>query len=159
MFTYFPFFIILPAIGAFLDAMTVKRQKNTIHDKLTHLWITIADTEYKDITSKVSKHICTTNLRNKRKHRVFLFLEIILLSWLTTTTASILGIKLGSYVKADNVIGYLPFYPIYIANFIFDAATLMTTLFILNKIIYVKAVYKVVYILLDICLAYLFAVL
>ena len=125
------------ALGKLLDSYMYKNEKIVLYNKM-QAWInTISNTKTLEL------HVLMINWTIKQINKIFNFksrpiksiIKIILISWVLTSLMNIIGLAhnscLFNCIPLEYWHDYLPWYPFYIVNFIFDFLTIAITIRIL----------------------------
>lgn len=162
----------LAAIGVALDKLILPDQAKLIQNYLSAVWIKIDDMKISDLPKKTATSflVFERNIFGDPKDKPYKwFLVTLIISLLLTTTAIAIGDIIQSYnpiyqtISFSNIFasikGSAPFI-VYPFNLICDLLTFYITIFILRKFIATKsAIYRVLLILFDVFIAYIFVLL
>ncbi|MCB0542497.1 MAG: hypothetical protein KDC70_03215 [Saprospiraceae bacterium] len=127
------------ALGSAVDAYMYKKEKSRLYQKMEG-WIAMIDK-----TKSTEIHLRMIDMALGIYHRMFnrkkpvrSFVIIVSVSWVLTSVMHVFGVLYSNYDNGNYHVQYwhdfLPWYPAYIVNFIFDAATIFFTIKILERI-------------------------
>ncbi|MCB0529607.1 MAG: hypothetical protein KDC65_14085, partial [Saprospiraceae bacterium] len=127
------------ALGSAVDAYMYKKEKSRLYQKMEG-WIAMIDK-----TKPTEMHLRMIDMALGIYHRMFnrkkpvrSFVIIVSVSWVLTSVMHVFGVLYSNYDNGNYHVQYwhdfLPWYPAYIVNFIFDAATIFFTIKILERI-------------------------
>lgn len=147
------------ALGVIFDKLSYITEKRKVHAQLKKLLEKIKAATFPDV-HKIAIDSClkiySTTFRFKEKPIVS-GLRLIFISWFLTSLAYIISIPFDLYRMSNRITkwhDYLPWYPTYFVNFIFDLCTIVITIQILKWIKDKNVVYSITGLLFDIFIAY-----
>src|SRR3954447_16210944 len=150
----------LSAAGVFCDRLLVRRHKTSLYTTLVTLWDRIDDTRIGNLPGAIAdsvlrafESIFGTSLLNRR-----VIVLSIVLSWLLTTAESVLGVYLYGEIPHRVWHDWLPFWPVYACQYIFNSATIIVTIVALRHLRYASFPRSVVVTLITIITAFGLAV-
>ena len=128
----------LSAAGVLCDRLLVGRHKKSLHTKLVTLWDRIDDTRIGNLPGAIAnsvlrffERIFGTSLLNRR-----VVILSIVFSWLLTTAESVMGTYLYGEIPHRVWHDWLPFWPAYLCQYIFNSATIIVTVSALRHLRY-----------------------
>ncbi len=145
-------------LGALTDKLLLHRNKVLLHQRFTAWWIQLFESKFKTLPERLANTILSFRwLLWARSlpwwQSALLFLVI---NWILTTIAYYLAKSLSGY-QFTRTFFYLPWFNVYIVNFLFDLFSVLLTLKVLKIVQSGRLTKSLVYILLNILIAYLFA--
>jgi hypothetical protein len=153
----------LPAgLGVIIDRLMLNRHKGRIHDALLRYWVHLDELSFPDIWRVFAAYAIRffTRIFGKRIRSFRCIITIILVSFCLTFCAILLGIlieiqTIGGIVKFLGLWGLIG---LFFINLIFDTATGLVTAKVLSVIHHSTPAKAIALIVLDIILAYIFAI-
>ncbi len=144
------------AVGAAIDHLLIRHQKNAWHRKMTAWWMKIYETQLVDIGKLMAKS--TLNVLEKVFKWPLLSWQTFFLSVLLSFFATSLAGMIGSYFDKD-LAWYitLPLFGAYLLNYPFDILTVAVTIKVLQQLRYSAPVVSLLLVLIDIVVAFILA--
>lgn len=128
------FGIPLAAFGVLIDRILLRRHKVALHSRLLKLWLRIEETTFPDLARQIANRVVTRLTTSERRwDRVRLTVLLVGLSWLFTSTAASIGTFMDGSPE-PNPYTWLPIFPVYFVNAVFDALTIVVTFLVLDRI-------------------------
>lgn len=151
-------FTLFVGTGVLVDKLLLKQQKNRLHHVMYNWWFRLEKTKARNLGKLMAEY--SLKVIGKISFRFWswqTWIFLIIISWVLTSIASIIGYYLTPGVQKTSPIP-LPHFTVYIANFPFDLLTVYVTFHVLKIIRTATPLISLAAIAIDIIIASIFVI-